>query len=187
MTDIVQSWHVAYTEPRVEMKVEQELRRLNYATWLPIERRRKKVYRGTKPVIDWFPLPLYPNYVFFGVRPDQGLYEAAQTKGLTMILHNGDTPLIVPKKVMDALIEQGDAEGVVRRIDEEAPPPPTIFNRGDRVQFVDESPLSGFLATVAKDFKGGGTVRVWIDGFKGRNVSVEPSHLVGSAAKPQKS
>ncbi|MBX3490884.1 transcription termination/antitermination NusG family protein [Parvibaculum sp.] len=176
--DIVESWHVAYTEPKAEMKVEEEFRRLNYATLLLLERRRKTIYRGRKPVTEWRNLPLYPNYVFFGVRPGQGLYAAAETKGLTMILHSGETPLVVPAKVMDALFGRADADGIVRRIDEEAPPPPRLFKRGERVTFSEESPLTGLLATVAQDFEGGSAVRLWIDGFKGKRLSVDPTMLV---------
>jgi transcription antitermination factor NusG len=178
LTDTVKSWHVAYTEPKAEMKVEEELKRLNYATWLPIERRRKKIYRGRKAVIDWFPFALYPNYVFFGVRPEQGLYGAAETKGVSLILHSGETPLVVPHRVMDELMMRGDAEGVVRRIDEEAPPPARLFKRGARVMFTDASPLSGFLGTVAEDFEGGSAVRLWVDGFKSGKMKVDPGALV---------
>lgn len=178
MIDIVASWHVAYTEPRAEKKVDEDLRRLNYATLLLLERRRKAVYRGRRRVIDWLDLPLYPGYVFFGVRPDQGLYDAAETKGVSVILHSGERHLVVPHKVMDELMMRADSSGIVRRIDEEAPPPPRLFKRGERVAFAKESPLTGFLATVAEDFKGGSAVRLWIDGFRSSVQTADPAALL---------
>lgn len=180
MTDIVQSWMVAYTEPKAEQKVELEFRRHNYATCLLLERRRKAIRRGHRVVIDWLDLPLYPGYVFFGVRPGQGIYDAAETKGVSVILHSGERPLVVPHRVMNELIGRADAEGIVRRIDEEAPPPPRLFKRGERVMFSDASPLSGFLGTVAEDFAGGSAVRLWVDGFKSVKLTADPAALIGA-------
>ncbi len=60
-------WFVAHTRPRCEKKLADYCRRESLVTTLPLYRSVKK-YRG-KTVV--FHKPLFPNYVFLQLRPDE--------------------------------------------------------------------------------------------------------------------
>lgn len=60
-------WYVAHTRPRREKKLAEYCQRQGLAVTLPLYRSVRK-YRGKTAV---FAKPLFPNYVFLRLRPEQ--------------------------------------------------------------------------------------------------------------------
>ncbi|MGU3418514.1 transcription termination/antitermination protein NusG [Methylobacterium sp. D54C] len=89
------TWFVAYTNPRREGAVEGTIRRRRFRSYVPVMTvtwRRRDVLR-----------PLFPRYVFVGLRPGLTLYGLRDTPGLESLVRMAGTPVTVPGDVVSGL------------------------------------------------------------------------------------
>jgi transcription antitermination factor NusG len=101
-------WFAVLCKPRAEMDADRNLRRMNYHTFVPHMRRRQKAGRFvTREIIE----PLFPRYLFLGVRQGQSLYYANEAEGVSTVIHLGGEPLEIPEPVMNELFARCDGEG----------------------------------------------------------------------------
>jgi hypothetical protein len=163
-SDIVDFWCVGFTKPGAEKKADESLRRENYATLLLLDRvRQSRPWPGRRGQykIEWLDIPRYKRYVFVGVRPEQGLYAANEADGICTILHRAGIPLVVPHKVIDALMKKADADGIVTCTDATLRKP---FEEGQKVRIKTEHPLiGGLVAKILRDTGEAG--RLWVEGL----------------------
>jgi transcription antitermination factor NusG len=150
--DTVEHWYAAFTGPSEELKADQSLRAANYATFLPMERvRRRKAVRGRPGqfVITWEDVPLYPRYVFLGARAGQGLYDANTARGVSTVLYAGDKPCVIPTRAMEAMMSLADANGVMDQRDLVLRR--KRFKAGQTVRADSTTPWSGFNFSIESD------------------------------------
>lgn len=96
-------WVVAYTDPRCEEKVEAAMRRRSLDAYVPamtVTRRRADVRR-----------PVFPRYVFVGLKAGQSSALMAGTPGLFGLVRCGETIERVPAQVIEGL-RADEATGV---------------------------------------------------------------------------
>lgn len=152
MTDTVEHWYAAFTGPSEEQKADQSLRAANYATFLPMERvRRKKAVRGRPGqfVIELEDIPLYPRYLFLGARKGQGLYAANNARGVSTVLYAGDKPCVIPNRAIEAMMSLADANGILSQRDLVLRR--KRFAKGQAVRPDSSSPFSGFNFNIQSD------------------------------------
>lgn len=115
--------------------------------------------------------PYFPRYMFVALRRDaDNLYDVNETDGVATVVYCGDEPLPIPNDVMDELMERAETTGCMRHIDHVSR---KRFPQGQRVEFMEGSPLAGFVATVGVD--NGTKVRIWLDELG--KMTVDPSLL----------
>lgn len=172
----IAAWHVVWTAPRAERKVRDHLERQGFATFLPLDRRRlrrKRPGRGIRFVVEWYDVPRFPRYVFFGIGAGQSIYSAAETPGVVSVLTVADGPLVVPDPVMQELMAEADDRGIIGREDTTKR---ARLSPGSRVVLGSGSAMAGFIAEVARDE--GKEIRVFFEILGGRReVSVVPEHI----------
>jgi len=179
MGDIVEHWYAVLCIPNGEDKADTNLRREGYATFYPRNRKRFRRKRPhstiTKVVTE--DKPLFPGYIFFGVKADQGLFAAKEADGVAAIVSFGQAPLKIPHKIMDKIMARTDANGIAEFIDEVAKLQGRgEFKEGARMAFADDSPFSKFIAVIKQDF--GKEVSVWLEEIgEGREIRVAPELL----------
>ena len=156
MTDTVEHWYAAFTGPNEEERADRSLRQAGYATHLFYELvNRKRPIRGRPDRfrVGWEKVPLYKRYIFVGARAGHGLMDANNADGVSTILHIGHgidaRPAIIPHRVIDALANRADANGImdhrnlVMRRD--------LFQAGQLVEMADANPFSGIVFSVTED------------------------------------
>jgi len=171
MTDTVARWYAAFTGPSEERLADQSLREANYATFLPLERvRRRKPVRGRPGqfVIEWEDVPLYPRYVFLGAREGQGLYATNTARGICTVLYAGDHPCVIPKRAMEAMMNLADSNGIMDHRD-------LVLRRkrfaaGQKVRPEISSPWSGIKLSIESD---DGDIVVALGDMFGRLVPIQ--------------
>jgi len=90
-----EAWFVAYTNPRREDAVEGTIRRRSFRSYYPVmtvTRRRRDITR-----------PLFPRYLFVGLRPGLTLYGLRETPGLEALVRMDGKPVTVPGTVVAGL------------------------------------------------------------------------------------
>lgn len=65
-------WHIAYTNPRQEVRVQRDLESRGILAYVPMETRQVEVHRFGVRVAD-VQRPLFPRYVLLGLSEGQGL------------------------------------------------------------------------------------------------------------------
>jgi hypothetical protein len=96
----------------MEMEADANLRRMRYHTFTPHLRKRQKVGRlVTREVIE----PLFPRYLFLGVRQGMSLYYANEAIGVSTVVHLGGEPLEIPAPVMTEIMARcdGDSDRII--------------------------------------------------------------------------
>jgi transcription antitermination factor NusG len=166
-------WYAVMTAPRGEELANRNLRRAGYWTFYPHQRvrRRRKRANLEQYLVEWVNMPYYPRYLFLGLREGEGMYGVNELDGVSTIVYSGDRPLEVPHPVMDELMAMGDSNGQVGAVDRVSR---AMLKAGQRVRFVDNSPLSGLIAEIALD--NGTEIRLWVSMLGGRRqIAVDPS------------
>jgi len=169
--DTVERWYAAFTGPSEELKADQSLREANYATFLPMERvRRRKPVRGRPGqfVIEWEDVPLYPRYVFLGARKGQGLWDANNARGVSTVLYAGDHPCVIPTRAMEAMMALADSNGIMDHRDLVLRR--KRFAKGQAVRPDSSSPFSGLNISIESD---DGDIVIALADLFGRLVPIE--------------
>lgn len=142
-------WHCVYTRPKGELAANESLRRSGFDTFLP---RYEMVWRDRTRIVR----PMFPRYtlVRFDVVHDVWSRfiddEHGRQVGAVMISASF-RPLTVPDAIVDALLAQTAADGVIY------PPQPRQMRRGDLGR-VAGGPLAEFQGICARTSK----ERVWL-------------------------
>lgn len=172
-------WYAVMSGPQMEFEAEVNLRRQGYYTWLPHERikRKRKIANRDRYKIEIINTAYFPRYLFVCFRsPRDSFYQVNETDGVATIVYCGDEPLPIPHEVMDELMARADVNGMVGEVDKVAR---KRFKPGQKVKFIDESPLAGWVATVSLD--AGKDVRVFLEMLgKIREVPVDATSLTAA-------
>ncbi|MCB5173672.1 transcription termination/antitermination protein NusG [Microvirga lenta] len=86
------TWFVVVCNPKCERRAQLGLRRAGYQTYLPQTKRwithaRKKAKRES---------PLFPRYLFLGIKPDQDFYRMRGVDGVEGLVRNDGVPVQIP-------------------------------------------------------------------------------------------
>lgn len=172
---MVTAWYAAYTQAKHEKFVADALRKQAYAVFLPIDRIRSRLHRANSEAVKtrWRDVPHYPRYVFVGRREGQSesIAPINATIGVSTVVYRGEKPLIVPHKVIDALMLRADSDGYVSRLDK-----PLV--RGQRVCLA--SPFDTLKALVEVDE--GKRVSLLLEGFDSERRIVVPPEAIARIA-----
>lgn len=93
------NWYAAYTYPRHEKKVLDQLVRREIESFLPSYRAVHKWRNGCKVEVQ---LPLFPGYVFVRIRLQEQL-RVLQVPSLVNLISFGGLPVALPEDVVEAL------------------------------------------------------------------------------------
>lgn len=100
-------WFALLCRPRMEEDADRNLRRMRYHTFFPHLRKRAKLGRFLiREVIE----PLFPRYLFLGVRCGMGLFYANEAIGVSTVVHLGGDPLEIPARVMTEIMARCDGD-----------------------------------------------------------------------------
>lgn len=148
MSTSMATWHALYCEPQRELFARDRLIEQGVEVFCPYERtvKRKSVagrpgqYRTYK--VD---VPVYAPYIF--ANTDQFLL-VKNIPGVINIVGICGMPLNVPDKVIDKLKSIVDEKGLVEK---DVSKPSFWFEGriGDQFEFSHDSPLAGFIGTIA--------------------------------------
>jgi transcription antitermination factor NusG len=132
MTTLQSFWYAAYTIPRYEKKVHEELIRKQVEVYLPVQ----KVYRQWTDRVKKTEVPLFPSYIFIkGSESDR--QNTLHTKGvLKFVSFDGR-----PAKVSDRDINS------IKRLENEEVEVEQGLIEGSKVRII-RGPLAGFEGTL---------------------------------------
>lgn len=105
-----QHWYAVYTRPRAEEQARSHLERQGFAAYLPVFTRTIRHARKTSQA----KAALFPRYLF--VRLDLGTDRwrpVLSTTGVCGMVMQGDAPVPVPDRVIEAIRSREDGEGRV--------------------------------------------------------------------------
>lgn len=96
------SWFVVVCNPKCERRAQLGLRRAGYETYLPQTKRwvvhaRKKEARES---------PLFPRYLFLGLRDDQDFYKMRGVDGVEGVVRNDSRPVQIPAGLLARLLDR---------------------------------------------------------------------------------
>ena len=129
-------WLVAYTKPKHEKAVRDQMLKNNFEAYLPLIKAKKK-WSDRR---NWVDLPLFRSYVFVNIEPANSIYVAKLT-GVVRIIRFG-TRL--------AYLQKSDITTIKRMIEGGLNPRnENYFLRGNPV-IVEEGPLKGVTGEVVK-------------------------------------
>ena len=87
------TWFVVVCNPKAEKKAQLGLRRAGYQTYLPMTKKWKVVSRQKQEAEN----PLFPRYLFLGIRPDQDFWKMQGVHGVEGVLRDGyGQPVRIP-------------------------------------------------------------------------------------------
>jgi len=93
-------WYIAYTKSREEEKAVFHLSCQGYEVYLP--RYKKKRRHGRR--VDHVLRPLFPRYVFLRLDIEREQWRSVNgTLGVSYFLTDGDTPVVVPKGIVEEI------------------------------------------------------------------------------------
>jgi len=159
------SWFVVRTHARAEDKAVRNLNQQGFETYLPRYRRRVRHARRKEAVLR----PLFPGYLFVHLDPGRCRWRSINgTFGVRSILCNGDSPLPVPRGIVDEIKMREDETGAVKLNN-------PVFVRGQVVRLLEGplAELSGLFEEMRDENRA-----VLLASFLGRQVRM----LVPSAA-----
>jgi transcriptional antiterminator RfaH len=122
-------WFVVQTQANRESFAAAALERQGFAVFLP--RFAKRVSHARRVSI--VHRPLFPGYLFVGLGQDSRWRAINGTSGVVRLVTAGDAPLPIAAGIVEAMIAQADAGGVV------ALRPRRTFQPGDPVRIVGGS------------------------------------------------
>jgi transcriptional antiterminator RfaH len=128
-------WAVVHTHPGAENWASISLNRAGYETYLPLYAKlagtpRRIVHR-----------PLFPNYLFLALSPDQGWVAARYAEGVHKLCMSGGRPNHVRGGAVEALRATEEAR-------QQLPPASDTWRPGAPCRLANGSPLDGINAVV---------------------------------------
>ena len=105
----MRAWYVVNTLPHQEARADQNLRRQNYTTLLPVTRRTRRHARRLDTVLT----PLFPGYLFVELDlENQSWSSINSTFGVKRLLCGGERPTELQRDFVTALQETIGEDGV---------------------------------------------------------------------------
>lgn len=135
------TWFVVVCNPKSERRAQLGLRRAGYQTYLPQTKRwvvhaRKKEEREK---------PLFPRYLFIGIRHDQDFWKMQGVHGVEGVVRFDGAPVRVPGSLLARILEREAAgEFDFTRLPEAGPE----YRPGEMVR-LSKGALAGFVAEVS--------------------------------------
>jgi transcriptional antiterminator RfaH len=122
------TWYAVHTHAREELKALANLRRQGYVAYLP---RYLKLRRHARR-IEKIAAPLFPRYLFALVDESRQSWSAIRnTFGVSQIVCNGNQPVPVSERIIDAIRGRENESGLVALNDTGG------FSSGDALRIVD--------------------------------------------------
>lgn len=166
MSVVELDWYLVHSRPRQEAVAAEHLERQGYAVYLP----RLKLPRLRRA--RWYDLvePLFPRYLFAGVRPaEQCLHPIRSTRGVAALVRSGERYAPVSRSLLDALRARADEQGLHQLFADSLEP-------GEKVRIV-AGPFAG-LEAVFQAHQGADRVRVLLDIVGATTSAMIPTGLV---------
>lgn len=105
----MRAWYVVNTLPHQETRADQNLRRQNYTTLLPVTRRTRRHARRLDTVLT----PLFPGYLFVELDLDNQSWSSINsTFGVKRLLCGGERPTELQRDFVTALQETIGEDGI---------------------------------------------------------------------------
>jgi transcriptional antiterminator RfaH len=141
------NWFLVQFKHKCHFIAERNLKAQGYHTFLPIE--EKIVYRYGKNIAT--KTPLFPGYLFIEFSLALGNWSGIRsTFGVSKLISQNNKPQIIPKIIMNELINRCDENGMLL--------PPKSIKKGDTI-VVRNSAFSKFISTIDQiDSKN----RIWV-------------------------
>ena len=149
-------WIVAYTKPRHEYSVSNDLSKIGFDSYVPTIRKRRKWSDRKK----WVEFPLFKSYVFVNTKPKNSL-PILKINGVVRIVKFGNEIAVVNDKIIK-IIKQMIEGGY-------APKSESYFSKGDFVIVID-GPLKGLEGEVLNE-SGENRLMIRIDAIQ-QSISV---------------
>jgi len=131
----MKSWYLIHTKPRQERLAKENLERQGFEIYLPLANLRRRRRGRTVRVID----PMFPRYLFIHLSnrtDDWGPIRS--TFGVSTLVRFGQEPARVPEKLIAAIREREDVDGVQILPERE-------IRKGEKIR-VAEGPFEGYEA-----------------------------------------
>ena len=104
------AWYTVYTQSSKESIAEANLINQGFDCFLPKYLKTRRHARKVDSVLK----PLFPRYLFVNLDLEQQRWRSINgTLGVNCLLCNGETPLVVPKGVVDAIQTRVSGDGTV--------------------------------------------------------------------------
>lgn len=105
-----QQWHVAYTQPKGEVRAIRHLMNQEFSVYLPRYMKRMRIGRREVRAA----APLFPRYIFVGVDTARQRWRSINsTVGISHLVCQGDAPASLDATVLEAISRQEDENGIV--------------------------------------------------------------------------
>ncbi|MFY8019600.1 MAG: UpxY family transcription antiterminator [Bacteroidia bacterium] len=102
-------WYVLYTSPRAEKKVQIELEKKGFKTFLPLQRTLKQWSDRKK----WVEEPLFKSYIFIETELEKNYYDILNTPGIVKFINFERKPVVVNVKEIETIrLLMGYTEGI---------------------------------------------------------------------------
>jgi transcription elongation factor/antiterminator RfaH len=165
--DAALRWYVVHIQPHGEDRAVENLNRQAFTTFCPRITKTVRHARKTTKIR----APLFPGYLFIQLDPKRDRWRAINgTRGVVRLLAQGETPIPVPKGIVEALRARMSDDGVVDWA--------SSLKVGQAVRILD-GPFANFVGSLEM-LDGAGRVRVLLD-LMGRSVVVA---LPGDTVSP---
>jgi transcriptional antiterminator RfaH len=131
----MRQWYAVHTQAMAERKAVFHLTNQKFETYLPCYSKQRRHARR----VDWISAPLFPRYIFVNFDIETVHWRAiSSTVGVSYIISQGDKPVPVSEKLINAFRDREGEDGLVQMNDFAA------FNKGDEVRFIS-GPLTDQL------------------------------------------
>ena len=129
----VKKWHVMYTRPKFEKKINHKLEQKGIQSYLPLQVELRQWHDRKKKVI----VPVFPGYVFVKIDA-MDMYDIYNIPGFVRFISTGNSPDIIPDDRMQLIqrVLSTDFEKVQH-----------FFAPNEKVRVV-EGPFSGLEGTL---------------------------------------
>jgi transcription antitermination factor NusG len=154
-------WYAVHTFPRAEAMAYVSLKQNGYEAFFPHQRvrHRRRLPGSNRFRVEWTNEPYFSRYIFAAlVDEDHAFHGIVEARGVSSVVGFGGQPIIIPHKIMDAIIALADDDGKVGdAIDRVSR---ARLKPGQRFRISTDHPLAGFIAQVSLD--AGKDLRIWL-------------------------
>lgn len=129
------NWYLIQFKPNCHHIAQKNLKRQNFQTFLPIEKKTQFRY-GKKTILN---TPLFLNYMFVYIPFEKNWATVSSTYGVSQIVSFSGIPRPIPTSLMTELIKRCDKSGILM--------PPKELQQGDKIRVIN-SPFTEFITTI---------------------------------------
>jgi transcriptional antiterminator RfaH len=129
------SWYLLQYKPNCHFIAARNLKRQNFTTFLPFEKKIQFKY-GKKKIIN---TPLFLNYMFVKIPIEKKWNAVSSTHGVSRIISFNGVPKPIPTNLIIELFNRCDKDGTLKH--------PKEFKQGDKIRVIN-SPFTEFITTI---------------------------------------